>query len=131
MRIEEEAAPGGESPERRDAVVVGTGVCGIYQLHRLREMGLDVVALDANPAPGGTWFMNRYPGARFDSESYTYGFSFAKELLEAWNWSERFSGQPENLAYLDFVVDRLDLRRGARRDVGDRPARLLARLRLG
>ncbi len=110
MRIEE-AAPGGESPERRDAVVVGTGVCGIYQLHRLREMGLDVVALDANPAPGGTWWMNRYPGARFDSESYTYGFSFARELLEEWNWSERFSSQPENLRYLDFVVDRLDLRR--------------------
>jgi len=123
MRIEEEAAPGGESPERRDAVVVGTGVCGIYQLHRLREMGLDVVALDANPAPGGTWFMNRYPGARFDSESYTYGFSFAKELLEAWNWSERFSGQPENLAYLDFVVDRLDLRRLMRFDARVEAAR--------
>ncbi|MDF2234979.1 NAD(P)/FAD-dependent oxidoreductase [Albimonas sp. CAU 1670] len=121
MRIEDEAAPGGGNDgggavERRDAVVVGTGVCGIYQLHRLREMGLDALALDANPGPGGTWWMNRYPGARFDSESYTYGFSFSKELLEEWNWSERFSGQPENLRYLDFVVDRLDLRRLMRFD---------------
>jgi cyclohexanone monooxygenase len=111
--------------ERREAVVVGTGVCGIYQLHRLRELGLDVVALDANPAPGGTWYMNRYPGARFDSESYTYGYSFSRELLDAWHWSERFAGQPENLRYLEFVIDRLDLRRLMRFDTRVAAARWL------
>lgn len=104
----------GNGAERRDAVVIGTGVSGIYQLHRLAEMGLDVIALDANPGPGGTWYMNRYPGARFDSESYTYGYSFSKALLEEWRWSERFTGQAENLRYLEFVIDRLDLRRRMR-----------------
>jgi cation diffusion facilitator CzcD-associated flavoprotein CzcO len=94
----------------RDAVIVGAGVTGIYMLHRLLELGLDATVLDAADGPGGTWYWNRYPGARFDSESYSYGYSFSKEILEEWSWSEHFAGQPETLCYLDFVVEKLGLR---------------------
>ena len=94
----------------RDAVIVGAGVTGIYMLHRLLELGLDATVLDAAEGPGGTWYWNRYPGARFDSESYSYGYSFSKEILEEWNWSEHFAGQPETLRYLEFVVDKLGIR---------------------
>ena len=66
--------------------------------------------LEAGGDLGGTWYWNRYPGARFDSESYTYGYSFSRELLEEWHWKERFSGQPENLRYLNYVADKFDLR---------------------
>ena len=69
------------------------------------------LVLDAAPDLGGTWYWNRYPGARFDSESYTYGYSFSKELLDEWHWKERFSGQPENLRYLNYVADKFDLRK--------------------
>ncbi len=92
-----------------DVIVIGAGVCGIYQLYRLLEMDLSVTVLEAGDAPGGTWYWNRYPGARFDSESYTYGFSFSKELLDEWDWSEHFSPQPETLRYLNYVVDKFDL----------------------
>ncbi len=91
--------------------MVGAGVAGIYQLYRLVEAGVDTVVLEAADGPGGTWFNNRYPGCRFDSESYTYGYSFSQELLEEWDWSERFSSQPDNLRYLNFVIDKFDLRR--------------------
>jgi len=94
----------------RDAVVIGAGVTGIYMLHRLLALGLDATALDEAAGPGGTWYWNRYPGARFDSESYTYGYSFSKEILEEWSWSEHFAGQPETLRYLEFVVDKLGIR---------------------
>ncbi|MBZ0325037.1 MAG: NAD(P)/FAD-dependent oxidoreductase, partial [Alphaproteobacteria bacterium] len=94
-----------------DAIVVGAGVCGIYQIKRLTDMGLDATVLDSGGDLGGTWYWNRYPGARFDSESYTYGYSFSKELLEEWHWKERFSSQPENLRYLNFVADKFDLRK--------------------
>jgi len=94
----------------RDAVIIGAGVAGIYMLYRLRELGLDTTTLDTAGGPGGTWYWNRYPGARFDSESYSYGYSFSKEILEEWSWSEHFSGQPETLRYLEYVVDKLDLR---------------------
>jgi len=94
-----------------DAIVVGAGVCGIYQIKRLTDMGLDATVLDSAGDLGGTWYWNRYPGARFDSESYTYGYSFSKELLEEWHWKERFSSQPENLRYLNFVADKFDLRK--------------------
>ena len=80
-----------------EVIVVGAGVAGIYQIKRLSDLGVDALVLDAAPDLGGTWYWNRYPGARFDSESYTYGFSFSKELLEEWHWKEHFSGQPENL----------------------------------
>ena len=84
---------------------------GLYQLYRLRELGLRVRVLEAGTGVGGTWYWNRYPGARFDSESYSYGYSFSKELLEEWDWSEHFAGQPETLRYLNHVADKFDLRR--------------------
>ena len=93
-----------------DAIVLGAGVAGIYQIKRLADLGVRTVLLEADDDLGGTWYRNRYPGARFDSESYTYGYSFSKELLEQWDWSERFSPQPETLRYLNFVADLFDLR---------------------
>jgi len=94
-----------------EVIVIGAGVAGIYQIKRLVDLGINATVLDAAPDLGGTWYWNRYPGARFDSESYTYGYSFSKELLNEWHWKERFSGQPENLRYLNFVADKFDLRR--------------------
>ena len=94
-----------------DAVVIGAGVAGLYQLYRLRELGLRVRAFETGSAVGGTWYWNRYPGARFDSESWTYGYSFSKELLEEWAWEEHFSAQPHTERYLNYVADKFDLRR--------------------
>lgn len=94
-----------------DVVVIGAGVAGIYQIKRLTDLGCHAVVLEAGEDLGGTWFWNRYPGARFDSESYTYGYSWATKVLETWHWKEHFSGQPENLRYLQTVVDTYDLRR--------------------
>jgi cation diffusion facilitator CzcD-associated flavoprotein CzcO len=94
-----------------DAIIVGAGMSGLYQLYRLRELGLRVHVFEAGTNVGGTWYWNRYPGARFDSESYSYGYSFSKELLEEWEWSEHFAGQPETLRYLNYVADKFDLRR--------------------
>ncbi|MBN8898433.1 MAG: NAD(P)/FAD-dependent oxidoreductase, partial [Rhodospirillales bacterium] len=94
-----------------DAIIIGAGMSGMYQLHRLRELGLRVRVLEAGTGVGGTWYWNRYPGARFDSESYSYQFSFSKELLAEWDWTEHFAPQPETLRYLNFVADKLDLRR--------------------
>src|SRR6476660_8294526 len=94
-----------------DVVVVGAGITGIYQLHRAREAGFSALLLEAGAGVGGTWFWNRYPGARFDSESYTYGYLFSRELWDDWEWSEHFAGQPEIERYLNHVVDRFDLRR--------------------
>jgi cation diffusion facilitator CzcD-associated flavoprotein CzcO len=93
-----------------EVVVVGAGVCGIYQLHRLLELGVSTTLLERGDDLGGTWYWNRYPGARFDSESVSYGYSFSDEVLQEWDWKERFSGQPENLRYLNFVADKFDLR---------------------
>jgi cation diffusion facilitator CzcD-associated flavoprotein CzcO len=93
-----------------DAVIVGAGFSGLYQLYRLRELGLSVRVIEAGGGVGGTWYWNRYPGARCDSESYTYCYSFSEELLQEWNWSERFASQPEMLRYLEFVADKFDLR---------------------
>ena len=94
-----------------DAIIIGAGMSGMYQLHRLRELGMRVRVFEAGTGVGGTWYWNRYPGARFDSESYSYGYSFSKELLEEWSWSEHFAGQPETLRYLNLVADKFDLRR--------------------
>ncbi len=94
-----------------EVIVVGAGVAGIYQIKRLADLGVDALVLEAAPDLGGTWYWNRYPGARFDSESYTYGYSFSKELLDEWHWKERFSSQPENLRYLNYVADKFDLRK--------------------
>ena len=97
-------------------IVLGAGVSGIYQIKRLVDLGLDAIVLEADEDLGGTWYRNRYPGCRFDSESYTYGYSFSRELLDEWHWKERFSSQPENLRYLNFVADKFDLRRHMRFD---------------
>src|SRR5436305_1255890 len=94
-----------------EVVILGAGVSGIYQIKRLVDLGVKATVLDLSPDLGGTWYWNRYPGARFDSESYTYGYSFSKELLEEWHWKERFSAQPDNLRYLNYVVDKFDLRK--------------------
>ena len=94
-----------------DAIIIGAGMSGMYQLHRLRQQGMRVRVFEAGTGVGGTWYWNRYPGARFDSESYSYGYSFSQELLEEWNWSEHFAGQPETLRYLNHVADKFDLRR--------------------
>ena len=94
-----------------DAVIIGGGIAGLYQLYRLRQQGLSVRVFETGSGVGGTWYWNRYPGARFDSESYTYGYSFSEDLLQEWNWSEHFSPQAETLRYLNYVADRFDLRR--------------------
>lgn len=94
-----------------DAYVIGAGVAGLYAHYRLRELGLSVRGCEGAPGIGGVWYWNRYPGARFDSESYTYCYSFSEELLADWDWQERFAAQPEVLAYLEHVADRFDLRR--------------------
>src|SRR6266436_2201698 len=94
-----------------EAIIIGAGMSGLYQLYRLRELGMNVRVFEAGTNVGGTWYWNRYPGARFDSESYSYGYSFSKELLEEWEWSEHFAGQPETLRYLNHVADKFDLRR--------------------
>jgi len=94
-----------------DAIIIGAGLSGLYQLYRLREQGLRARVFEAGTDVGGTWYWNRYPGARFDSESYSYGYSFSKELLQEWEWSEHFAGQPETLRYINYVADKFDLRR--------------------
>ncbi|WP_280174770.1 NAD(P)/FAD-dependent oxidoreductase [Hyphomicrobium sp. CS1BSMeth3] len=94
-----------------DVIIVGAGFGGMYMLHRLRALGLSARVLDVASDVGGTWYWNRYPGARCDVESMQYSFSFSKELQQTWSWSERFAGQPEILAYANHVADRFDLRR--------------------
>src|SRR5580692_1092059 len=97
-----------------DVLIVGAGITGIYQLFRAREAGFSALLLEAGDGVGGTWFWNRYPGARFDSESYTYAYLFSRELFDDWHWTEHFAGQPEIERYLNHVVDRFDLRRDIR-----------------
>lgn len=94
-----------------DALIVGAGFAGLYQLYRLREAGLKVYCVDAAPDIGGTWHWNCYPGARLDSPSYTYQYWFSDELLNEWEWSERFPAQPEIKRYLKFAADKFDLQR--------------------
>ena len=85
-----------------DALVVGAGFAGLYQLHSLRDrLGLSVKALEAGAGVGGTWYWNRYPGARCDSESHVYWYTFSPELMREWEWSERYPGQPEIMRYLN------------------------------
>ena len=94
-----------------DAVIVGAGFGGLYALHRLRAAGLSVAVFEAGSDVGGTWYWNRYPGARCDVESMQYSYSFDEDLQQEWRWSERFAGQPEILDYARHVAERLDLRR--------------------
>jgi cyclohexanone monooxygenase len=95
----------------RDVVIVGAGFGGMYQLHRLRGLGLSAQVLDTATGVGGTWYWNRYPGARCDVESMQYSFGFSEELQQEWHWPELFSAQPDILKYANFVADKLDLRR--------------------
>jgi cation diffusion facilitator CzcD-associated flavoprotein CzcO len=101
----------GKPKTHYEVIVVGAGVAGIYQIKRLADLGIDATVLESAPDLGGTWYWNRYPGCRFDSESYTYGFSFSRELLDEWHWKEHFSSQPENLRYLNYVAEKFDLRK--------------------
>ena len=101
----------GDAPECFEAIVIGAGLSGMYQLLKLRQMGFRARVYEAGGGVGGTWYWNRYPGARFDSESWTYGFSFSPEVLKEWDWREHFSGQPENLRYCEFLADKFDLHR--------------------
>jgi cation diffusion facilitator CzcD-associated flavoprotein CzcO len=98
-------------PSTVDAVVIGAGFGGLYAHHRLRSMGLSIFGFEAAPEVGGTWFWNRYPGARCDIESLDYSYSFSAELLDEWKWTERFATQPEILRYINHVADKFDLRR--------------------
>lgn len=98
-----------EVPDRSDVVIVGAGFAGMYLIHLLRAQGRDVVALEAGSSVGGTWYWNRYPGARCDIESVQYSMSFDKELEQDWDWSERYAPQPEILAYAEEVADRHDI----------------------
>jgi cation diffusion facilitator CzcD-associated flavoprotein CzcO len=105
-----ESAGAAQVPEY-EAIIIGAGISGLYQLYRLRELGMRVRVFEAGTGVGGTWYWNRYPGARFDSESYSYSYSFSQELLDEWDWSEHFAPQPETLRYLNHVADRFDLKR--------------------
>ncbi|MGE0419550.1 MAG: flavin-containing monooxygenase, partial [Acetobacteraceae bacterium] len=100
-----------EAAGEYDVIVIGAGMSGMYQLYHLRKLGLKALVLEAGTGVGGTWYWNRYPGARFDSESYSYAYSFSQDLLAEWDWSEHFAGQPETLRYLNHVADKFDLRR--------------------
>ena len=96
--------------EDLDALIIGAGFAGMYMLHRLRNLGLNVLAVDEATGVGGTWYWNRYPGARCDVESIEYSYSFSDELQQEWNWPDKFSVQPEILKYANHVADRFDLR---------------------
>ncbi|MDP4027097.1 NAD(P)/FAD-dependent oxidoreductase [Methylobacterium sp. NEAU 140] len=102
---------GPDRPMQLDAAVIGAGVSGLYQLYLLREQGLSVRAFDTASDVGGTWYWNRYPGARFDSEGYIYQYLFSEELYKDWSWSEKFPAQPEIERWLHYVTERLDLRK--------------------
>ncbi|WP_296709370.1 NAD(P)/FAD-dependent oxidoreductase [Rhodoblastus sp.] len=105
-----------EGVTRLDAAIIGAGVAGLYQLYQLRNMGMKVRAYDAASDVGGTWYWNRYPGARFDSEAYIYQYLFSEELYKGWSWSERFPGQPEIERWMHYVADSLDLRKDIQLD---------------
>ena len=94
-----------------DVVVVGAGFAGLYLLHRLRGMGLSAQAFESADDVGGTWYWNRYPGARCDVQSIDYSYSFDRELDDEWQWSEKYAAQPEILRYLQYVAEKHDLRR--------------------
>ena len=109
--VEPAVGKGAGVPRRLDALIVGQGFGGMYMLHRARGMGLNVVAIEAGDDVGGTWYWNRYPGARCDVMSIDYCYSFSNELMQEWTWSEQFAAQPEIWAYAKWVADKLDLRR--------------------
>src|SRR6195256_565420 len=116
MRVARTIRPRGgkmaSQTQRFDAIVIGAGFSGMYMLKALRDrLGLKVRVYEAGETVGGTWYWNRYPGARCDSEAYVYCFTWDKELLQKWEWSERYPEQPEILRYLEYVAKRHDLKR--------------------
>ena len=107
--------PNGTSPaDALDLLIVGAGFGGLCMLHKARAMGLSALVLEAAPSVGGTWYANRYPGARVDVQSLEYSFSFSEGLQQEWQWTERYASQPELLRYANHVADRFDLRSGIR-----------------
>src|ERR1700722_1977929 len=101
-----------EAPASRyDAIIIGAGYAGMYAVKRLRDIGFSVRALEMGDGVGGTWYWNRYPGARVDVESIEYSYSFSEDLQQEWEWTELMASQPELERYLNWVADRLDLRR--------------------
>ena len=98
-------------PKSADVIVIGAGFAGLYAHYKLRSLGLSAIGFEAAPDIGGTWFWNRYPGARCDVESLDYCYSFSEELLNDWRWSERYATQPEILRYASHVAERFDLKR--------------------
>ncbi|MBN8905490.1 MAG: NAD(P)/FAD-dependent oxidoreductase, partial [Rhodospirillales bacterium] len=104
-----------EASEERDVLIIGAGFSGMYQLHCLRDrLKLNALVLEAGADVGGTWYWNRYPGARCDSESHGYCYTFSEQLYRDWEWSERYPGHEEIRSYMNFVADRLDLKRDIR-----------------
>ena len=97
--------------EKYDAVIVGAGFAGIYMLYRLRHLGMTARVFEMGDNVGGTWYWNRYPGARCDAESLAYSFSFSPELEQQWEWTERYASQSEILRYAEHVTERFDLRK--------------------
>ncbi|MBT3534281.1 MAG: NAD(P)/FAD-dependent oxidoreductase [Rhodospirillaceae bacterium] len=114
MSQQSNTAATGKPVSEFDAIIVGAGVGGLYALHRLRGLGLNVGVFDAAGDVGGTWYWNRYPGCRCDVESMEYSYSFSNELQQEWKWPERYGTQPEILRYVNHVADRFDLRRDIR-----------------
>src|SRR5690606_546347 len=100
-----------DSPKKLDVLIVGAGFAGMYLVHKFRKLGYSMLAVDAAPEVGGTWYWNRYPGARCDVESLQYSYSFSEELEAEWEWSEKFAAQPEIHAYRKYVADKFDLRK--------------------
>src|SRR3954469_12873127 len=109
-RMTTDATSPDTSPAAFDAIVVGAGFAGLSMLHKLRGLGLSARVFEAGSGVGGTWFWNRYPGARCDVESMEYSYQFSDELQQDWNWTERYATQPEILKYANHVADRFDLR---------------------
>jgi cyclohexanone monooxygenase len=101
----------GRDAGHHDVIIVGAGFAGLYMLHRLRQMGFAARVLEQGSGVGGTWYWNRYPGARCDVESLEYSYQFSGELQQEWSWSERYAGQPEILRYAEHVAERFDLAR--------------------
>ena len=113
MTSNQKTRPVGISPIL-DTVVVGAGFAGLYQLYKLRQLGLQAIAFEAGGDVGGTWYWNRYPGARCDVESMAYSYSFSEELEQEWVWTERYASQPEILKYARHVAERFDLKKDIR-----------------
>ena len=101
----------GDAETIYDAIIIGAGFSGLYMLHRLRGLGMSARVYERGSGVGGTWYWNRYPGARCDVESVQYSYSFSDELQQEWQWTERYAGQAEILRYANHVADRFDLRR--------------------